>query len=111
MLIKLKFINLFDYNFILSAKILTHSLQISRKMSFALIHPGNLMKAVVSIVTTYCLAAIFTATGLGADQGSESKETWMAHPQFEQFKVRVIGVLPMDNMSLEPDGVCGISNR
>ncbi len=78
-------------------------MQISSKMSFAIIHPVNLIKAVVLIVITSCLAAIFAVTGLGADQGSESKEAWMTHPQFEQFKVRVIGVLPMDNMSLEPN--------
>lgn len=33
----------------------------------------------------------------------EDKEFWRLHPNFESLKPNVIAVLPMDNLSLEPD--------
>lgn len=54
----------------------------------------------------YALAGLFLLMiPLSADGESDrsQKEEWMAHPRFAAFKTRTIAVLPMDNLSLEPD--------
>lgn len=38
---------------------------------------------------------------LGAQKAD--REQWQVHPRFETLKPRVVAVLPMDNVSLEPD--------
>lgn len=48
------------------------------------------------------VAVVFFATQPSGMELSE-KELWWVHPNFERFRPRVIAVLPMDNLSYEPD--------
>lgn len=51
--------------------------------------------------------SVFVAVVLFATQPSgmelSEKELWWVHPNFDKFRPRVIAVLPMDNLSYEPD--------
>jgi len=54
-------------------------------------------------LTLFLLLFIFLATIYAKDEDSQNNETWIVHPEFIRFTPKVIAVLPMDNLSLEPD--------
>ncbi len=57
--------------------------------------------SVMNKIMLIFLAVLFISPVYGEDRSV--KEEWKVYPEFERFKPGVIAVLPMDNMSVEPD--------